>query len=69
MENNEIVSIFEVTEYKAGNAIREVFEEAIHGIGQDPIKYLRTKYHKLSHFVLKGFEINGEFKELYIKGF
>lgn len=68
MENKEIVSIFEVTEYVKGGQGAQ-FEEAIKGCGQDAIKYLRPKYHRFSKFVLKGFEIDGVFTDLYIKGF
>ena len=59
----EIVSIFTVTSFKTGKQI----EEAIHGNGQDAIKYLRTQYPRHTKFVLEGFEVDGVFIPLYIK--
>lgn len=59
----EIVSVFTVTSYKTGKQI----EEAIHGSGQEAIRYLRTQYPRHTKFVLDGFEIDGVFAPLYIK--
>ena len=59
----EIVSLFTVTSYKTGKQI----EEAIHGDGQEAIKFLRTQYPRHTKFVLEGFELDGTFMPLYIK--
>ncbi len=59
----EIVSIFTVTDYKTGKQ----FEEPIIGDGQKAISWLAKQYPRHTKFVLEGFEIDGEFKPLYIK--
>lgn len=59
----EIVSIFTVTDYRTG----EQFEEAIMGDGQKAAKEVTRDYPKHTKYVLEGFEIDGEFRPLYIK--
>lgn len=59
----EIVSVFTVTSFKTG----EVFQEAIHGYGQEAIVALRKDYPRHTKFVLEGFEFDGDFVPLYIK--
>lgn len=59
----EIVSVFTVTNFKTG----EQFEEPIHGSGQEAIKWLRTQYPRHTKYVLEGFEVDGKFMPLYIK--
>ena len=55
-----IVSVYEVTDYKTGKRER-VF---IGGEGQGVIRVLRLDYPRFTKFVLEGFEINGTFVEL-----
>lgn len=59
----EILSIFTVTEYRTGKQT----EIAVVGDNQSAISELRKTHPRHSKFVLEGFEIEGEFKPLYIK--
>ena len=59
----EIVSIFEVREYKSKDKYREFIE----GYGQEAISFIRKEYPKFTKFVLKGFEVNGKFIPLNLK--
>lgn len=57
----EIVTIFEVTDFKTGM----LYKEAMKGCGQEAISNLRAmpEYSKLSKYVLTGFEIDGRAKK------
>lgn len=59
----EIVSVFTVTEFKTGKQ----YEEFIMGDGQDAANEVAKSYSRYTKIVLEGFEIDGEFKPLYIK--
>jgi len=59
----EIVTIYEVTDYKTGKQ----YEEAILGDGQVAAKAVRAMYPRHTKFVLDGFEIDGTYVPLYIK--
>lgn len=61
----EVVSLFEVTNFKTG----EQFEEEIIGAGQEAIKFLREDYPKYSKFVLRGFSINDKFQPINLRTF
>lgn len=56
----DIISVFEVTEYRTGKQYREF----VNGIGQKAIKDIRKLYPKFTKFVLEGFEIEGIFVPL-----
>jgi hypothetical protein len=56
----EIVTVFEVYEYKTGKS----YLETIIGCGQEAIKSLRALYPKHTKFVIKNFEVNGKFKKV-----
>lgn len=57
---NEIVSVYEVTDYKTGKRERVHVE----GDGEETIRFLRKEYPRFTKFVLEGFEINGSFVHL-----
>jgi hypothetical protein len=59
----EVVSVFEVTDSKTG----EQFVEPIIGMGQEAIGFLRKDYPRYSKFVLKGFEIEGDFQAVNLR--
>lgn len=59
MKNN-ILSVYEVTDYKTGKRER-VF---VRGDSQPAIKLLRSDYPRFTKFVLEGHEINGNFFRL-----
>lgn len=59
----EIVSIFEVKDYKT----KKVHEEHIIGCGQEAIEFLRSEYPRFSRFILKRFEVNGKKLKLNIR--
>jgi hypothetical protein len=63
LEIMEITSIFIVTDYKTGKQE----EVTVTGSGQDAIKVLVKEYPRHTKFVLDGFEIDGDYKPLYIK--
>lgn len=60
MSKNEIVSVYEVTDYKTGK--RELVH--VNGDGQAVIRFLRKEYPRFTKFVLDGFEIDGNFVHL-----
>lgn len=60
---NEIVSIYIVTNYRTGYSE----EVAVDGDGQQAATAIRAKYPRHTKFVLDGFEINGEYIPLYFK--
>lgn len=62
MKNN-IVSVYEVTDYKTGH-MQRVF---VSGDGQECINFIRSQYPYFTKFVLEGFEINGKFVEIKTK--
>lgn len=53
----EIISIFEVTNYKTGH--RE--QVRVEGAGQKTVDALFKSYPRFTKFVLEGFEIDGEY--------
>lgn len=59
----EVVSVFEVTEFKTG----EQYEEGIIGSGQEAIEFLRKNYPRYSKFVLKGFDIGDKFQPVNLR--
>lgn len=59
----EIVSVFTVTEFRTGKQ----YTEFIEGDGQDAVKEVAKLYPRYTKFVLEGFEIDGDFRPLYIK--
>lgn len=61
--NNEINSVFTVTEYRTGRQTEYIVE----GYGQPAVKTLKKSIIKLSKIVLDGFEINGKFVPLDTK--
>ena len=63
MTKNEIVSVYEVTDFKTGKMERV----SITGDGEATARFIRSKYPKLSKFVLEGFEINGNFVPLKLR--
>ena len=63
MENKEIVSVYEVTDFKTG----KVWREYPSGYGQKTINFLRKEYPRFTKFVLEGFEIDGTFVALKLR--
>lgn len=59
----QITSIFIVTDYKTGKQE----EVTVEGAGQEAIKAVAKEYPRHTKFVLDGFEIDGDYKPLYIK--
>ena len=57
MAKRQIVSHYEVTDYKTGKRER-VF---ISGDGQTAARFIRKQYPKFTKFVLEGFEIDNVF--------
>ena len=61
MAKQQIVSVYEVTDYRTGK--RELV--SVEGDGQPAIRFLRKEYPRHTKFVLEGFEIDGNF--VYLK--
>lgn len=63
MNKYQIVSVYEVTDYKTGKRERVFIE----GDGQPTIQHLRKKYPRFTKFVLEGFEIDDNFFTLKLR--
>lgn len=63
MMNRQIVSVYEVTDYKTGKRQRVHVE----GDGQSAIKAVRKEYPRFTKFVLEGFEIDSTFVPLKLR--
>lgn len=63
MAKYDVVSVFEVTDFRTG----KMWREFAHGAGQLPISELRKQYPRFTKFVLEGFELNGTFVHLKLR--
>lgn len=59
----QVASVYRVVNFRTGKAE----EVTVDRVGQEAIRFLRTKYPRHTKFVLEGFEIGSEYFPLYIK--
>lgn len=63
MAKTQIISVYEVTDFKTGKRER-VFME---GEGENAARFIRKEYPRFTKFVLEGFEIDGTFVALKLR--